>query len=485
MDKRKKNTDDNFSNKMPPHAKELETAILGAIMLEKEAFAVISEFLKPEMFYEESNVIIFQAMFDLANKNKSIDLLTVVEQLKSSGKLEEVGGAYGVSKLTNDVVSAANIEQHSLIIVEKYTKRELGKITGNLSIKCYDDSKDVFEILDEADKAITELSTGTNKKSYSSMSTNILNSMKKIEQLRLADSHITGVPSCFNELDLIIHGWQPTDLIILAARPSVGKTAFALNIARNAALNKFKPVPVAFFSLEMSTGQLVDRLMSAESEIWIDKLTTGQLEEHEMKKLYVKCDELLQAPIFIDDTAAINIFELKAKCRRLKRLENVGLILIDYLQLMSGNNKNGNREQEISNISRELKVLAKELQVPIIALSQLSRAVESRTGDKKMPQLSDLRESGAIEQDADTVMFLYRPEYYDINQNEVGENNAGETHVKIAKHRHGALGIVKLKALLHIQKFVDMDNSFTEEKKISTWQPIKDYSLSSKEQDAF
>ncbi|MCW3117829.1 MAG: primary replicative helicase, partial [Chitinophagaceae bacterium] len=276
--------------------------------------------------------------------------------------------------------------------------------------------------------------------------------------LRHKNEDVTGVPTGFPSLDRVTYGWQNTDLIILAARPAVGKTAFALNLARNAALNASKPTPVAFFSLEMSAGQLVQRILSAESEIWLEKISRGKMEEHEMKQLYAKgIQRLAQAPIFIDDTPALNIFELRAKCRRLKNKHNIGMVIIDYLQLMSGtgDNKNGNREQEISNISRNLKGLSKELNIPIIALSQLSRAVETRKEGNKMPQLSDLRESGAIEQDADMVMFLYRPEYYDITANEMGESNRGETHVRIAKHRNGSLETIKLKALLHIQKFVE------------------------------
>ena len=287
------------------------------------------------------------------------------------------------------------------------------------------------------------------------------------------------MPTGFKTLDKITYGWQPTDLIILAARPSVGKTAFALNLARSAALHPTKPTGVAFFSLEMSAGQLVQRILSAESEIWLEKISRGKLEEHEMKQLYAKgIQHLATAPIFIDDTAALNIFELRAKCRRLKNKHNVGLIIIDYLQLMSGtgDNKNGNREQEISRISRDLKGLAKELQVPIIALSQLSRAVESRKEGNKMPQLSDLRESGAIEQDADMVMFLYRPEYYDITANEMGESNKGETHVRIAKHRNGSLETIKLRALLHIQKFIEDDNNSPNGNLPSggNWRPVED-----------
>jgi replicative DNA helicase len=288
----------------------------------------------------------------------------------------------------------------------------------------------------------------------------LVKTVQRIEDMRHRNEDITGVPTGFASMDRVTYGWQNTDLIILAARPAVGKTAFALNLARNAALHSSKPTPIAFFSLEMSAGQLVQRILSAESEIWLEKIARGKMEDHEMKQLYAKgIQKLAQAQIFIDDTAALNIFELRAKCRRLKNKHNIGLIIIDYLQLMSGaaEGRNTNREQEISQISRNLKQLAKELQVPIIALSQLSRAVETRKEGNKMPQLSDLRESGAIEQDADMVMFLYRPEYYDITANEMGESNKGETHVRIAKHRNGSLETIKLKALLHIQKFVEMD----------------------------
>jgi replicative DNA helicase len=298
--------------------------------------------------------------------------------------------------------------------------------------------------------------------------------------LRTRQDEISGVPTGFNLLDRLTYGWQPTDLIILAARPSVGKTAFALNLARNAALHPTKPTAVGFFSLEMSAGQLVQRILSAESEIWLEKIARGRLEEHEMKQLYKKgIERLASAPIHIDDTAALNIFELRAKCRRLKNKHNVGLIIIDYLQLMSGtsDNRNSNREQEISRISRDLKGLAKELNIPIIALSQLSREVEKRGAKEgqKIPQLSDLRESGAIEQDADMVMFLYRPEYYDITANEMGESNKGETHVRIAKHRNGQLDTIKLKALLHIQKFIEEDGTGPDSQlPAGNWKPVSD-----------
>jgi len=445
--------------KVPPQAKELEEAVLGAIMLEKSAFDTVVEILKPECFYTEANQRIFRAMQSLAQKSLPIDLLTVVEELKTKEELDLVGGAYYVSKLTNSVVSSANIDAHSRIILQKFIQRELIRISGEIIGDAYENSTDVFDLLDDAESKLFEITNNHLRKNFDDINTVLVKTIQRIEDMRSRDEDISGVTSGFPTLDKITYGWQPTDLIILAARPSVGKTAFALNLARSAALHPTKPTAVAFFSLEMSAGQLVQRILSAESEIWLEKISRGKLEDHEMKQLYKKgIERLSNAPIFIDDTAALNIFELRAKCRRLKNKHNVGLILIDYLQLMSGagdGKGNGNREQEISRISRDLKGLAKELQVPIIALSQLSRAVESRKEGNKMPQLSDLRESGAIEQDADMVMFLYRPEYYDINQNEMGESNKGETHVKIAKHRNGSLETIKLKALLHIQKFVE------------------------------
>src|SRR6185369_14233914 len=322
----------------------------------------------------------------------------------------------------------------------------------------YEDSTDVFDLLDEAESKLFEITNNHLRKNFDTIDSVLVKTIQRIEDLRHKNEDVTGVPSGYASLDRVTYGWQSTDLIILAARPSVGKTAFALNLARNAALNPTKPTGVAFFSLEMSAGQLVQRILSAESEIWLEKIARGKLEEHEMKQLYARgIQRLAKAPIFIDDTPALNIFELRAKCRRLKNKHNIGLVLIDYLQLMSGtsDNRNSNREQEISNISRNLKALAKELNIPIVALSQLSREVEKRKEGAKIPQLSDLRESGAIEQDADMVMFLYRPEYYDITANEMGESNKGETYVKIAKHRNGSLDTIKLKALLHIQKFVE------------------------------
>jgi replicative DNA helicase len=659
--------------KLPPQAKDLEEAVLGAILLEKSAFDTVVEILKPECFYVEGHQRIFRAMQGLAQMSRPIDILTVVEELKTREELDIVGGPYYVTKLTNAVVSSANIEAHARIILQKFIQRELIRISGEIIGDAYEDSTDVFDLLDDAETKLFEITNNHLRKNFDSIDTVLVKTIQRIEDLRNKNEDFSGVPSGFPSLDRITYGWQPTDLIVLAARPSVGKTAFSLNLARSAALHPTKPTPVAIFSLEMSASQLVQRILSAESEIWLEKIARGKLEEHEMKQLYAKgIQRLARAPIFIDDTAALNIFELRAKCRRLKNKHHVGLIIIDYLQLMSGTgeNRNSNREQEISRISRDLKGLAKELQVPIIALSQLSREVEKRKEGNKMPQLSDLREcvtgdtlvwlsdgsrkpikglvgqsvevwtldqnhrltqstteliwpvgkkqifelllesgktlrataehrvlcfggwrcfedivpgnrvavsgktpadapgaeassslfllekaedlshqeagrnahllfespdqmvmeeaegekgvlqsilktdilwdrvigvspcgveevydltvnhthnwianagivthnSGAIEQDADLVMFLYRPEYYDITSNEFGESNKGETHVRIAKHRNGSLETIKLKALLHIQKFIEDDSTGYDTGNLppGSWKPVQD-----------
>ncbi|MDX1956779.1 MAG: replicative DNA helicase [Chitinophagaceae bacterium] len=477
---RKKNVPDltpMVYGKVPPQAKELEEAVLGAIMLEKNAFDAVVEILKPECFYVEAHQRIFRSMQSLAQKSQPIDILTVSEELRTREELDMVGGAYYVTRLTNTVVSSANIEAHARIVLQKFIQRELIRISGEIIGDAFEDSTDVFDLLDDAESKLFEITNNHLRKNFDTIDSVLVKTIQRIEDLRHKNEDVTGVPSGFPGLDRVTYGWQNTDLIILAARPAVGKTAFALNLARNAALNANKPTPVAFFSLEMSAGQLVQRILSAESEIWLEKISRGKMEEHEMKQLYARgIQRLAQAPIFIDDTPALNIFELRAKCRRLKNKHNIGMVIIDYLQLMSGTNDNrqGNREQEISNISRNLKGLAKELSIPIIALSQLSRAVETRKEGNKMPQLSDLRESGAIEQDADMVMFLYRPEYYDITSNEMGESNKGETHVRIAKHRNGSLETIKLRALLHIQKFIEDGGESDFGMPGGNWRPVKD-----------
>lgn len=448
--------------KVPPQAMDLEMAILGAIMLEKEAIDKVAEYLKPESFYRDAHQKIFQVMLELHNKHQDIDILTVSEKLRDREELEMVGGPYYVTQLTSNVVSSAHIETHSRIIHDKHVKRELIRIGSELITGGYEDATDVYDLLDEHEKSMTAITSDriANKSVY--LDNAIVKMIRRLEDLRHKKEAITGITSGYHSIDHITYGWQNTDLIILAARPAVGKTAFAMNLARNAATNPNISTPVAFFSLEMSIDQLTQRVMSAESEIWLEKIARGKMEEHEMKQLYARgVQKLAQAPIYIDDTPALNIFELRAKARRLKNKHNIGLIIIDYLQLMSGMNEyRGNREQEVSQISRSLKALAKELNLPVIALSQLSRKIEDRKGEK-MPQLSDLRESGAIEQDADMVMFMYRPEYYDIATNEEGENIKGLTMIDIAKHRNGNLArgkeAIKLKALLHIQKFIEWD----------------------------
>ncbi|GAA4319766.1 replicative DNA helicase [Compostibacter hankyongensis] len=445
--------------KIPPQAKELEEAVLGAVMLEKNAFDVAVEILKAECFYVDAHQRIFAAMVRLASKSMPIDILTVVEELKAAGELEMVGGPFFVTRLTNSVVSTANLEAHARIVLQKFIQRELIRISGEIIGEAYEDATDVFELMDKAESKLYEITDSHLRKNYSDINQVLAKTLKRIEELRKSDEDVNGVPSGFHSLDKITHGWQSTDLIIIAARPSVGKTAFALNLALNAAMHATKPTSVAVFSLEMSTGQLVQRMLSTVSDVLLEKISTGKMEEHEMKQLSTRgIDRLSNARIFLDDTPALNIFELRAKCRRLKNKNELGMVVIDYLQLMSGTaDRNSNREQEISKISRDLKGLAKELEIPVIALSQLSREVEKRKEGNKMPQLSDLRESGAIEQDADMVMFLYRPEYYDVTSDEFGESNKGETHVRIAKHRNGMLDTVKLKALLHVQRFEEME----------------------------
>jgi len=455
--------------KVPPQAKELEEAVLGAIMLEKSAFDTVTEIIKPECFYVDAHRFIFEAMQSLQQKSVPIDILTVVEELKMQEKLDIVGGPYFVTKLTNSVVSTANIDAHARIVLQKFIQRELIRISGEIIGDAYEDSTDVFDLLDHSETLMFNITNNYLKKNFEDIGNVLVKTINRIDELRTKTDEISGIPSGFSMLDRVTYGWQPTDLIILAARPAVGKTAFALNLARNAALHPTKPTAVGFFSLEMGAAQLVQRILSAESEVPMEKISRGKLEDHEYQQLHSKGIKKLEiAPIYIDDTAALNIFEFRAKARRLVNKHKVGLIIIDYLQLMSGtSDKGGNREQEISNISRNLKALAKELNVPIIALSQLSRAVETRK-ESKMPQLSDLRESGAIEQDADMVMFIYRPEYHEINNNEHGESTSGETHIRIAKHRNGSLDTIHLRANLAIQRFEEVDAI----QKGGSWKPI-------------
>jgi replicative DNA helicase len=443
--------------KLPPQAVDLEEAVLGALMLDKDALTNVIDILQPKSFYKEAHQRIYNTIQNLFQSSEPIDILTVTQALRKSGELEIVGGAYFISQLTNRVASSANAEFHSRIIAQKYIQRELIRISTETIKNAYDETTDVFDLLDAAEKGLYDVVQGNIRKNYDKMHSLINLAIKEIEIARDKKTGVTGVESGFTELDRMTSGWQRSDLIILAARPAMGKTAFVLSLARNAAV-EFKK-PVAVFSLEMSSVQLVHRLISAEAELPADRMKKGQLENYEFEQMNHKIGKLSEAPIFIDDSTAIPIFELRAKARRLKQQHDIQMIVIDYLQLMTagGDKKLGNREQEISMISRSLKSLAKELAIPIIALSQLNRSVETRgSASGFKPQLSDLRESGAIEQDADMVLFLHRPEYYGVEQDEAGNSTRGVAEVIIAKHRNGPVGSVKLRFIDRFAKFVDL-----------------------------
>ncbi|MCK8493950.1 MULTISPECIES: replicative DNA helicase [Spirosoma] len=445
--------------KLPPQALDLEEAVLGALMIEKDALSSVVDILKPETFYKEAHQRIYNAILTLFGNSDPIDLLTVTQQLRKTGEIEIVGGGGYVSELTFRVNSAANIEYHARVISEQALKRALISMSSTILRDAYEDTTDVFELLDRTEQSLFKISESNIKKNYADMSTIVRMALNELETKKNQEG-LTGVPSGFTNLDRVTSGWQPTELIILAARPAMGKTAFVVSALRNAAVDHGKPV--AIFSLEMSSVQLVNRLISAEAEIDSEKIRKGTLAPHEWTQLHHKIQRLTEAPIFIDDTPALSILELRAKCRRLKAQHDIQMVVIDYLQLMSGDTSGkggGNREQEIASISRALKNLAKELNVPVIALSQLSRAVETRGGDKK-PQLSDLRESGSIEQDADMVCFLYRPEYYNITQDENGNSTAGIGEVIIAKNRSGSLDTIQLRFINKFTKFCDLDSYF-------------------------
>jgi replicative DNA helicase len=444
--------------KLPPQAIDLEEAVLGALMLEKEALTAVVDILKPESFYKESHKVIYKAILDLFSESQPIDLLTVTNQLRKNGSLEVAGGAFFITELTSKVSSAANIEYHARIITEQSMKREIIGIASEMQREAFEETSDVFELLDKMEQSLFEISEKNIRKNYSDMRSVMKAAILELESKKGQKDGLTGVPSGFTALDRVTSGWQKSDLVIIAARPAMGKTAFVLSVLRNAAVDHNRPV--AIFSLEMSSVQLVNRLISSEAELDSEKIKKGNLADYEWEQLVHKTSKLSKAPLFVDDTPALSILELRAKCRKLKAQHDIQMIVIDYLQLMSGDSKSGgnggNREQEIASISRALKKIAKELAVPVIALSQLSRAVETRGGDKR-PQLSDLRESGAIEQDADMVMFLYRPEYYGITEDNDGASTAGVGEVIIAKHRNGSLENVKLRFIGKFTKFTDLE----------------------------
>ncbi len=442
--------------KLPPQAVDLEEAVLGALLLDKEALTDVIDILKPESFYKEDHQRIYAAIMDLFQKSEPIDILTVTQELRKRGELDIVGGAFYIAQLTNRVASSANVEFHARIISQKHIQRELIKISSDTIKQAYDETIDVFDLLDGAEAKLFEVAEGNIRKSYEGMDKLLNKAVRQLEIISKQDG-TSGVPTGFANLDRVTGGFQKSDMIVLAARPGMGKTAFVLSLARNAAVD-FKR-PVAVFSLEMSSLQLVNRLISSETEISGEKLKKGTLEGWEWEQLNSKIGPLTNAPIYINDTPGLSVFELRAQCRRLKAERDIQMVIIDYLQLMTASVEGGkgNREQEISTISRAVKGIAKELDIPVIALSQLSRAVETRGGDKR-PQLSDLRESGAIEQDADMVMFIYRPEYYGITEDDQHNSTQGLAELIIAKHRNGSTEDVKIRFQDHLAKFVNWDN---------------------------
>ncbi len=437
--------------KMMPQAVQLEEAVIGALLVDKNGIGAVVEVLSPESFYKSSHSEIFSVMMDLFEGSFPIDILTVSEKLTKKGVLEDVGGLVYLMQLAGKVASAANVEYHARIIAQKYIQRELIRSSTKVIKDAFEDTLDIFEMLDTAEQNLYEITSNNLSTGYSTVEKVIAKSKRLIEVAMESGGEVSGVPTGFRDLDKMTAGWQNSDLIIIAARPGMGKTAFTLSLARNAAL---AGKAVAIFSLEMSDAQLGNRLISMEASIDSRKLRNGKLDAEECERIGVANTKIADMPIIIDDTPAINIFEMRAKCRRMKQEKGVDLIIIDYLQLMRGNPKERqNREQEISSISRSLKGLAKDLNVPVIALSQLSRAVESRGGAKR-PVLSDLRESGAIEQDADLVSFIYRQEYYDLNDEMA---KPGEAEIIVSKHRNGGLGSVYLEFKKEYVRFEEAD----------------------------
>ena len=445
----------NGGNK-PPQAVELEESVLGALMLDPNALNTAIEMLHEEYFYKPEHQVIFHAIHKLFEQNQPVDMLTVTNQLRQSGELEAAGGAYHITELTSHVVSAAHIEYYSRVLSEKYIGRELIRISTETITNAYDETTDVVDLLDKTEGRLMDINDKNFKTDFHPIGDLVFAATEQINEASERTDGLAGIPSGFVELDRITAGFHPGTLIILAARPAMGKTAFALSMARNMAI-EFKK-PVAFFSLEMTGVELAMRLISGEAQIPGDKLKKGELQPYERVQLEQRTQVLNDAKIFIDDTPQLTIYELRAKCRRLKQHHDIQMVFIDYLQLMSAGtdamSRNGNREQEISTISRQLKALSKELGIPVLAMSQLSRAVETRGGTKK-PMLSDLRESGAIEQDADLVMFIYRPEYYGIEDD--NGPTAGMADIIIAKHRSGSVGEVRLRFVGKYARFENKD----------------------------
>ena len=442
------------SGTVPPHDVALEEAVLGALLIDSRAIGEVLEILQPEHFYAPKHGKIFSCIKELFSRSEPVDILTVSAELKKTGKIKDIGGDAYLVFLSQRVFSSAHVEYHARIILEKYLLREIIHISGQLEKKAFLDETDPIELLDETEQRLFELTAGNLKRNFTTAGDLVKDALRQMEEISKKEG-LSGVTSGFKALDSITGGWQRSDMIILAARPSMGKTAFVLSLARNMAIEN--KIPVAFFSLEMSAVQLIMRLISSETSIPNQALRNGRLSPDQWNLLYTKSHKLEKAPLFIDDTPSISIFDLRAKCRRLKAIHDIQCVIIDYLQLMTGGaSKGGTREQEISSISRALKVIAKELNIPVIALAQVNRAVESRGGSDKRPMLSDLRESGAIEQDADIVSFLYRPDYYKMETWEDGTPCKNQAELIIAKHRNGALKNVRFRFENETTSFVEM-----------------------------
>jgi len=430
---------------VPPQATDIEQAVIGALMVDKDAFSMVSEIIRPETFYDPRHQMMYTAIQSLSMNDRPVDMMTVTEELRRQGTLEQVGGAPYVVELSSRVASSAHIEYHARILAQKYLGRQLISFASNIETKAFDETIDVEDLMQEAEGSLFEISQKNMKQDYTQIDPVIKEAVEILQRAATNTSGLTGLPSGFTKLDDYTSGWQQGDLVIIAGRPAMGKTSFALSIAKNITIDYQEPV--AIFSLEMTNVQLGNRLLSNVCEITGKKILNGQMDQMEWDRLDKGVAKILGAPLYVDDTPGLSIFELRTKARRLVREKGVKLIMIDYLQLMNANGTRfGSRQEEVSTISRSLKGLAKELDIPILALSQLNRGVENREGNEgKRPQLSDLRESGAIEQDADMVLFVHRPEYYRIFEDEKGNDLHGMAQIIIAKHRKGAIGDVLLK----------------------------------------
>jgi replicative DNA helicase len=445
------------AGRVPPQAVDVEKSVLGAMLIEDAAIPKAIEILTADDFYQTKHQRVFTAITSLFERGNPVDLITLTEELKRQDALDDVGGAYYLTELTTKVASAANVEYHARVIAEKALQRRLIETMTDLVGQAYDPTTDAFELLDQAESEIFRISETQLRRAAVSLRDVVKETLERLEDIHGREGGITGVPSGFSRLDQLTSGWQRSDLIIVAARPSMGKTAFCLACARNAATHPQHPSGVAIFSLEMGAQQLAQRLLTSEARVDAQAARTGRMRDEDWLKLARAASRLSEAPLFIDDTPGLTVLELRAKCRRLKAEHDIGLVIVDYLQLMhaSLNSRNANREQEIAHISRSLKSLAKELNVPVIALSQLNRSVENRGGDKR-PQLSDLRESGSIEQDADVVCFIYRAERYGITVDEDGQSTEGLAEIIVGKQRNGPIGSVKLAFVHQFARFENL-----------------------------